>query len=345
MVLNIHYYDNGGLEPRIFESLALGVPVLSEAAPIDDFPELATCSSVRFFTENTLISSIENFLAKVPKPVDVRDCLGKGMARFHFAFERFLLNEFFVDIDRLTSLPPLTLGNYSKVVLTIPEKSRKASFYEDSHNIFKWQEYDGYLSKISWYGCAISYSRLAALAVQQNVHNLIVAEDDVKFPKNLKTLEIITEYLNTHLSEWDVFCGLIADVAQDTVVLNVTEYRGLQFVTLDRMTSTVFNVYGRRALAELAAYRTNVAIHANIQLTPEVIEYNTIDRYLNRDKTLRIVTVSPYVFGHRENVISTIWRDGAAASMNGDRYTNVIINSQIILHGKVLKYLHSRDLE
>ena len=51
-----------------------------------------------------------------------------------------------------------------------------------------------------------------------------------------------------HQGQWDVFVGLIADVHADAQVLDVTQEGGETYVTLDRMTSTVFNLYSAKAM-------------------------------------------------------------------------------------------------
>ena len=88
------------------------------------------------------------------------------------------------------------------------------------------------------------------------------------------------------------------------------------------MTSMVFNIYSRKAMELISAWDE----------TLEDDQINTIDRYLERTSNLRIVTLLEPVFGHREDLTSSLWGFGNA------QYTSYIDKSREQLRQKVDAY-------
>src|SRR5690606_15030310 len=114
-------------------------------------------------------------------------------------------------------------------------------------------------------------------------------------------LSVINAYLQANAGEWDVFAGLIADLQPDASVLKVETFNGLRFVTIDKMTSTVCNIYSRRGLELLAAWNP----------AEGDAHTNTIDRYLGEHcANLRVVVVLPFLANLTEELDSTLWGIG-----------------------------------
>jgi hypothetical protein len=234
-------------------------------------------------------------------------------------FERFLFKENL--IDQLDENPVfVNFKNYSRVLLSPPELRRKGI-----SSSYGFQVYDGYLHRVGWYGCSMSYRMLSIAALQDNVQQLIVAEDDVTLPESFDSvLENVVSFLSSY-ANWHIYCGLVADVVPSTVVTDVFLYRGIRFVVLDRMTSTVFNIYNKPALEMLASYKLNRS---------SVLTENYIDRFLGSRLSLRVVTTVPFIFQHDEDSRSTLLR----GESNKKLYSGMIHNSESLLSNKIKEF-------
>ena len=329
VVINLHYYDNALLEmPRIQECLSLGVPVVSETAPdMDEYPELQ--NAVVFFEAG----SIEDMLRAVEQALtqphfDIAASVSQSSQRFDFMFDRFLLAKGF--------LPPayalqmrLPLNPQAEVFgLSLPETSqRRAMFQTVRPN--GCELFDGMRFQPGWLGCGLSYSLLARHALRHQQSAITIMEDDVLLPEHYHSmLRVIQSYLRRHAGEWDIFTGLIASLHPDTRVLKVEITAGLTFVTLDKMTSMVYNIYAQRALEILSQWDPT-------HLDAEV---NTIDRFLESRQNLRVVTTLPFFVGHREEVTSTLW------GFENTRYATLIAASEAALREKVEAYLATHQV-
>lgn len=142
---------------------------------------------------------------------------------------------------------------------------------------------------------------------------LTVIEDDADLPINFTgILDEIHAYLDSRKTSWDVFSGLMADVHPSAKIHSVEQVGGRTYVTIDKMTSTVFNIYNRSALELLSQWdplNTNAAT-------------NTIDRYMERQKDLRVVVAVPFIVGHKEEATSTLW------GVDNQYYTPMIAEAQ-----------------
>ncbi len=314
-VINIHYYENALLEmPRIQECLSLGVPVLSESAQDQaDYPELE--GAVQFFEQN----SIEDMLRAAEKMLQKSDSLNENIkksaatsaARFTFMFDRFLTAIGALPAPNILDLPIYLPDTQPQIALSLPETIHRRNVFNQNRP----QDcaiFDGIRNVKGWIGCGSSYNALARHARASKQRELTVFEDDVLFRDDHKDrLAKIRNYLAENIN-WDIFSGVIASVHAKTRVLNVEDNHGMTFVTLDRMTSTVFNIYNHRAIDILARWDpTNLDVDSN-----------TIDRYLENQDSLRVVVTLPFLVGHREEVNSTLWGFG-----NG-RYSTMIAEAE-----------------
>ena len=328
-VINIHHYENALLETtRIQECLSLGVPVISESAQDqDEYPDLS--GAVRFFKEGSIpdmLRTVREALECGDLSIDTTESVQKSSQRFDFMFDRFLIGTGILPttyIDKIL-LPDIN----AQTVLSMPETILRRRMFEKL-DLNDFAVFDGMRKSPGWMGCALSYAALARKALEMDIKRLIIMEDDVLLPEDFRnTLRIVNEYLDKREGEWDIFAGVIASLHPDVKILRNEIYEGHQFITIDKMTSMVCNIYSEKALRLMATWdpeNTNV-------------ETNTIDRYIESQSHLRVVVHVPFLVGHREDMNSTLW------GFQNSQYRGLISTSQIELEAKLLSY-HSSETQ
>lgn len=315
-VINIHYYEGALLEmPRLCECISLGVPVLSEGT-LDqtDYPELE--GAVRFFEEG----SIDSMMACGSDMLGAIDAINSSLietvkisaARFDFMFDRFLVAVGIVPVSSILKNSVYMARGGDFFALSLPETIERrraiAQSLPDGCALF-----DGIRHSIGWVGCGSSFNALSRYALASKIKRLTVIEDDVDLPDNFNIiLQEINDYLDTRVDDWHIFSGMMADVHPDARVLSVEQVGGRNYVTIDRMTSTVFNVYNESALKLLSQWDP----HDTDAVT------NTIDRYLEGQDSLRVIVALPFIAGHKEEATSTLW------GFENERYTPMIAAAQ-----------------
>lgn len=327
VVVNIHYYENALLEmPRIQECLSLGVAVVSEGAQDqNDYPELQ--GAVQFFPEGdetAMLEAVAQALAHPIKIEDVRAAAAKGWERFCFMFDRFLVATQMLHPARLLNDALPLPAHATRLVLSLPETIQRRRSY-DAHPVANSVTFDGVRYSPGWIGCGLSYGAMAKHALRHQHDLILIVEDDAALPPDFEEkLSVINAYLQANAGEWDVFAGLIADLQPDASVLKVETFNGLRFVTIDKMTSTVCNIYSRRGLELLAAWNP----------AEGDAHTNTIDRYLGEHcANLRVVVVLPFLANLTEELDSTLWGIG------NRRYIDMIADSEARLEQKVASFL------
>ena len=311
VVVNVHYYEGALLETtRIYECLSLGIPVVSEASTdLALHPDLLENKAISFSPigdEDALVRAVAEKLQQLENsPTEIEQDFIKiqnsSQQYFHFMLYRMLYALKLLDHAQWDgasanfSLP----GN--NLVLGLPETWQRRKLYkEKAGSIFGKDVYlfDGLRYTPGWVGCALSYKYMARKALELGWQRLEVSEDDVALPENyLDRKEKISGWLDEHSGEWDIFSGLIAQVHSDTKVLAAYEYRGEKLLIIDRMVSTVHNIYASNALATLAEWDPK----------NEDAESNTIDRHLQNAANLRVVVALPFLVGHDEGINSSLW--------------------------------------
>lgn len=328
-VVNIHYYDNALLEmPRIQECLSQGVPVLSEAAQDQaEYPELN--GAVHFFEQDStedllrvaasMIESINRMHEAIERSVET------SAWRFTFMFDRFLTGIGALPPTAILDDPIYVPENRPQIALSLPETiSRRRIFANEKPN--DCTVFDGIRNRRGWIGCGSSYSALARHARDKGQTELTIFEDDALFRVDHdERIVAIRNYL-AHAPRWDVFSGMIASVHKNTRVRHVQKAGDITFVTLDRMTSMVFNIYNRHAIDLLANW--NPANHD--------VDTNAIDRYLENQDDLHVVVALPFLVGHREDVTSTLW------GFENDRYTLMIAEAEEKIELLAEEWLNSK---
>jgi hypothetical protein len=159
---------------------------------------------------------------------------------------------------------------------------------------------------------------------------LTVLEDDLLLPTDFEDkMGIVQKYLDVREGQWDVFAGLIACIHPDVKVLRVETFGGMRFMTIDKMTSTVCNIYSQSVQHLLASWNPD----------DRDDQTNTIDKYLERQGGLRVVVALPFLVGHREEVHSTLW------GIQNTRYQRLIAKvSELCKLWLRLMFKHSRVL-
>jgi len=176
--------------------------------------------------------------------------------------------------------------------------------------------FDGVRLRPGWVGCGLSYASLARHALRHGLRRLTILEDDALLPADFEEkMGAVHAYLDSKGDRWDIFSGLIANLDAGTQALSAEYFEGMRFVTINRMVSTVCNIYSERALRIMAQWDSN---DRNDQT-------NTIDRFLERQTGLRVVVALPFLVGHRDDVYSTLW------GFQNIQYNDLIKNSQELL--------------
>ena len=129
-------------------------------------------------------------------------------------------------------------------------------------------------------------------------------------------------HLNEQDIHWDIFSGLMADLSKDVRILETHLYKNQQFVKLDRVISMVFNVYHRRIFDVIAEW----------DQTNRDVTTNTIDRYLEKQRTVNVLTAVPFLVGHKGSQESTLW------DVKNSEYTELILGSSQLLGEKIRAY-------
>lgn len=315
-VINIHYYEGALLEmPRICECISLGVPVLSEGtADQKEYPELE--GAVKFFDEGSIDSMMARASEMLNNNEKINEVIGSvaavSAARFNFMFDRFLVALGVIPANTILENPIYVVRKNNFFALSLPETIERRKVIAQSLPE-GCELFDGIRHSTGWIGCGGSFNALSRYALANGLNRLTVIEDDVDLPVDFNLiLHEINEYLDTRKADWDIFSGLMADVHPTAKVLSVEQVGGRTYVTLDKMTSTVFNIYNESALKLLSQWNP-------LDTDPVT---NTIDRYLERQENLRIVVTLPFIAGHKEDATSTLW------GFDNERYTPMIAEAE-----------------
>ena len=329
LVINLHYYENALLEmPRIQECLSLGVPVVSEAAQDQhDYPELT--GVVTFFEQGSIPAMLITVKAALESPVTpekIAASVALSELRFAFMFDRFLIALGFLPASYAKQLTLNLPSSVNRIALSLPETIGRRRFFETERPV-DCHIFDGIRRSPGWMGCGLSYGVLAEFALKQGLNKLTIMEDDVILPVDFESkISIINEFLTTRpAAQWDVFSGVIAALHSDVEIVSVDVFKGITFVTINKMTSMVFNIYNEKVLHLLASW------------DPKDLDAkcNTIDRFLERQSDLNVVVALPFFVGHREEVHSTLW------GFKNDQYNDMINESELLLENRVASFLDS----
>jgi hypothetical protein len=328
IVLNIHYYEPSLLETtRIMDCLGRGKVVVSERSlDSDDFIFKDLVYFVNSGDESGLLLKVRNLLSKLDfkkEETKIIDAVSKSYDYFSFYLSRLLLAYDVIDFEQFYDVVgrDFTLtSNY--VCLSLPETPHRRQAFVSKEIASEFQIFDGLRHSIGWVGCGLSYKFLLKKAQELNLNQIIICEDDVVFPEDFKSrFKNIMSYLDGR-TDWNIFAGVIADFNPKTTIQSV-EFKNREcFVTIDKMVSMVFNVYDK------SCYRFLERWNANKRHTS-----NTIDRYIEAEDQLTVITTADFLVGHEEELMSSLWDHG------NETYTAMIDNSSRLLAKKTLSFI------
>lgn len=330
VVINVHYYEGALLETtRLYESLSLDCLIVSESSA--DIEEHSQLQGVVDFVE---VGDVEGMLARLDywltddqrreaRVLLNREELSRQPDWFEYYFQRFLLASDNIDFDTFYALAGDNIkfsGNF--VCLGLPESvKRRESF--DRDNDYGIESFPGLRHHLGWIGCGMSYKFIMRKAAEQGLPWIIVCEDDVEFIDGWQAkLKIVLEHLDQHQEDWDVFSGFIADLNVNTKIIDLIEVDGLEIVHIDHMVSAVLNVYSANFYDAIMRWdENNHDVHTN-----------AIDRYMENHVHIRVLTVHPFLVGHKEEQHSTLW------GFENSRYNPLIDESTQKLKRKIEAY-------
>ena len=328
VVVNIHYYENALLETtRIFECLSLGLQVVSEESS-----DMIQYTGLDKYVSFVKMGDVEQMIDKVAELLEKNQSSSRPVEpndkATTFYLSRMLLSldmigfEQFHQVCGFDSITPNAMNMYC---LGLPENiQRRQSFMND--NQYQIDVFDGLRHSVGWVGCGLSYKYLMTYAKERGLDYIIVCEDDVEFPANFtEKLAEIMDYLKQTPHNWDVFSGLIADLHHTTQILRIDAYKNNEYIYIDKMTSTVFNIYNKSFFEKISCWD-------NLDTD---VETNTIDRYIEMHGGLRVVTTSPFLVGHKEDQTSSLW------GFNNSNYSDMFSKTQSLFGAKIDQYKRS----
>lgn len=330
LLVNIHYYENALLETtRLHEAVSLGIPVITESSiDIDEHQKLAEQVTVTPIDDlDAMLEAIDAFLKKDNQNLSP---VNDDMDHFHFHLGRALLGCGMITEEQAMKLElPLDRSSLEKGVgLSLPESwERRIGFVQDLPDMTC---FPGLRHRDSWKGCAMSYKYLAHHALNSGMQHIEIMEDDVLLPaaarkrwESAKQIFHSVEFTERHC---DLLSGLLADVSDETEILDFFEYEGNQYVIIDRMISAVCNYYGEYPLNLIARWNPH----------NEDINTNTMDRYLESYR-LRVLVPMPFIAGHKPDKQSTLW------SFGNETYDALISKSMGILTKKLEDFKKAKN--
>jgi GR25 family glycosyltransferase involved in LPS biosynthesis len=330
VVVNIHFYENALLETtRIYECLSNNKIIVSEKS--SDFNEHNALIEIVDFVE---IDDIEAMLSRVEywvsdnsrrneKVLKNRTVLSEQYSYFNHFFYRFLLASDNITFDQFWDLGGKDYKIQSDMLcLTLPEDVTRTESFQ-SENRSEYQLFPGLKHSMGWIGCALSYKYMTKLAINSKYDFITIVEDDVEFIEGFDCRwKNIKRTLQSSSIRWDIFSGLLANLSIDTNIKKITKIENIEYVEIDRLISMVFNVYNRNIFHIISDWDPN----------NRDVHSNTIDRYLENNSSLSVVTTSPFLVGHKEDQVSTIW------NFQNTQYIEMISESIKLLDEKIADY-------
>lgn len=334
VIINIHYYEGALLETtRLYECLSLDCLIVSESSvDIEQHQNLqGIVDFVAIDDANAMVERLDYWLAddgRRQQQISAnRERLSQQPNWFEFYFQRFLLATENIDFDTFYQLAGHNVhftGDF--VCLGLPESVERHKNFE-ADNQYGIEYFPGLRHALGWVGCGMSYKFIMRKAKEQGLAQITVCEDDVDFlPGWKEKFQTIKAYLNEHNEHWDVFSGFIADLNSNTRVLDLAEVDQLEIAHIDHMVSAVLNVYNSGFYDAILRWDE----------TDHDVHNNAIDRYMESHEHIRVLTVHPFLVGHKEEQHSTLW------GFHNSRYNSLIERSEQMLGQLIDDYRHSQ---
>ena len=336
VVVNVHYYEGALLETaRIYETLSLGIPVVSEASV--DIDQHGALSGVVKFTP---VGDIDAMIEEVARLLEDKQYMSESLVSiqnfmkrdslFTAYLRRYLLAAnlmSFEEYRRLATLLPEIEEDIPRLCLTLTETAkRKAAFLKKPTHGFKVVE--GLRNELRWIGCGLSYKHMLSCLQRQRATFSIICEDDVIFPADIEEkLDKVINYLSNYDGSWHLFSGFISHLHADTNILKIEEADSIEYIHIDRMTSMVMNIYSTEAFDMFDQWdETNTDV-----------ETNTIDRHIENYPNLTVITTFPFLVQHAETQMSTLW------DAPNTQYAELIHETEKLFALKIEQYKAEKD--
>jgi hypothetical protein len=331
VIINVHYYENALLETtRIYEALSLGIPVISEAS--SDMSEHSRLEGIVNFTPigdvGAMLEAIDLMLNEQPFYEQKITAISEFIQidkTFSSYFKRYLLANDLISFDdyyHSVDFFPEAKFDVPRLCLTLTETiQRKRDFL--SKDSFGFQVIEGVRHRKGWLGCGMSYKFMLRKLHEHGCDFAIICEDDVDFYDGFEQrLEKIIKYLKGIEQDWTLFSGLIAQLHPDTIITKVEEVDGIEYVYINKTVSMVMNIYSSTAIELIESWdQKNDDPYTN-----------TIDRHIESNTEVIVITTLPFLVGHTEEQISSLW------GFENTQYNEMIIDSQKLLKDKVDRF-------
>lgn len=302
ILLNLHYYDEPKLEStKLNEILQYGKIIISEKSIKEDWYNMEIYKNIVTFVDTIhdnldniqqLYDTIDNILLHYDSKKDsiqknIKELEKKSL--FHiskcvYTLDTKYINNTYIDFE--------VKKDVTYCIHLLKSTNRLKEFtkqeYLPNYTLFPAISYNP-----GWIGCSLSYKNLLYNAKKYNIPRVTICEDDCKFIKKFdEKYKIIQSFLDI-CPHWDIFVGVMADLANDTIFYNMYSYKGVTFFEIDKMVSTVYNIYNHTSYETIINWKYST--NTNDQ----------IDQYLKRSKLKNIITY-PFYYSILD-VVSTIW--------------------------------------
>lgn len=236
------------------------------------------------------INDVDLYYDKIEKIINNNIKLDK---KFTFFLKKNLLS-----IDNLFSNNDIEydLENNKIYCLHLLETSYRLCEFKKQKYYPKINIFPGIKYSPGWIGCALSYYNIILNAKRCKISRITICEDDCKFNDDFESKYlIINSFLDKINSDWDIFVGCIADLPFDVTINNIYKYKKMIFLEINKMHSTVFNIYNKSCYDIILKWSIENKNHHT----------NQIDQYLKK-QNLKIIITYPFEFSCL-NVKSTLW--------------------------------------
>ena len=329
VIVNIHYYEGALLETtRLYECLSQQQIVVSEESCDMDEHE-ALREVIDFVPINDIAAMVqrvgywvENDAARTERRAEQLAWCEKSPNWFEFYFLRFLLANELISYDQFYDVAASHIRFSSDFLcLGLPETvERRADFDKDNH--YGIEYFSGLRHRLGWVGCGLSYKFLLQRAQDLGLPRITICEDDVEFYSDFaQNYQQVLHYLDSR-DDWDVYAGLIAQLHDEVELISCDKQGDKRYLTIDKMVSTVMNVYSERFYNKLIAWDP----------TNHDAQTNTIDRFIEQHQEMRVITTAKFLVGHKEELDSTLW------GFNNQTYAQMIADSEAQLTQKLAEF-------
>jgi hypothetical protein len=324
IILNLHYYEDAFLETaRIIDILPYNKIIISEKSHVDDWYQMDLYKNLVIYIDkiDNNLSNIDNLYYEIDKYLQPENYnsfvnnLEKNKMELEQKTLYFLAKNLLPYYKNNINIDLEDNKIYCLHLLETPERIKifNSQKYKPNVEIFPAiKDSSGSINNV------LSYKILIYNAKRCNLDKITICEDDCIFKKDFnEKFDIINSFLNKH-NNWDIFVGVMTEVPDNSIIKNVYRYKKVIFVELNKMISTVFNIYNKSSFDTIINWNEDDLD----------VDDNTIDQYLKR-MDLKIITTYPFEF-RCTNTDSTLY-----GSNLFDQYERMFQNSLNILENKI----------